>query len=229
MGIRIHKILGWGLRYTKGTEDPRLSQEVLCGDVQISKKEILEYIDSSESIWKGSASLFEHDLKQELYDLYDFLHFGPEYSKRPFLVFSLRGTNHFRYDDIIDYYDVAPQENKVKMIVDEANQITGIHPYYNFVNRHTGQNIERMYPSQRWSFTQVCFNMLEKDPTNISKIDSAIQQEYGKFGINSFIEWQRDITVEPSPIIDALIELSGIFEDKRMKLRLKPMLVSYWE
>lgn len=229
MGVRIHKILGWGLRYTKYTDDPRLNEEVLGGDVQISKKEILEYIDSKDSIWKGSSKLFEHELKEDLYDLYDFLHFGPEYTHRPFLIFSLRGSDHYRYDDIIDYYDVTPEEYRVKMIVDDANQVAGIYPYYNYINRHTGQSIERVYPSQRWMLTNAYMRLLKDDPKNISKIDSSIGEEFGKFGIHSLIDYQRNIGVEVCPILDALIELSGIFKDPKLKYRLKPMLVTYWE
>jgi hypothetical protein len=159
------------------------------GDCQISKDEILNYINSENSVWKGSSKLFESELLRNMYDLYDFLHFGPDDLNRPFAIFALRGTDHYRYDDIIDHYD-SPQSSgdKITMIVDDANQATGIYPYYNFVNRNTGEKID-VYPSTRWTNTNRFIEVLKKEPSDLTKINEFISKQYGKQGINSLIEW----------------------------------------
>jgi len=231
MGIRIHKILGWGLKYTKGYNDPRLNKKIFGGegineDIQISKSEILEYIDSKE---KGMSNLFEDELKRGSYGIYDFVRFGPECSKRPFVIFCLRDSNWYRHDDTIDYYDADPMQTKVKLIVDDSNQVTGIYPYYGYINRLTGQPIPSLYPAKRWTTTNTILGDIKKDPENLSKANKNIDKLFGEYGVHSFVDWQRNISVKLSPVIEAMIDLSGIFVDPKLKFRLKPMLVTYWD
>lgn len=231
MGIRINKILGWGLRYTKGYNDPRLNTKLYDDvDLTITKEQILNYIDSNDRIWNNRSKFFEHELTRDNYDVYDFVHFESTEGDvlHPFLILSLRGTEHYRYDDVIDYYDSDPQSTKVKMIVDDANQVSGIYPYFSFVNKKTGQPIPKVYPSQRWSITNCLLMVLKEHPEKIDDINEIISKEYGEFGIYTLIDWQRNIGVEISPVLNALIELSGIFKDPTLKYRLKPMLVSFW-
>lgn len=201
MGIRIHKVLGYGFERSKWDKDSRFTDgfiakgmyENLDIDAFIS---FLEDKKKEQGGWFGCS--FElNDLKTgkvKLYDGSDFIKGDTELSHCSPLVF----TNPFykdwyRFDDDIDYLENCQRHKGIKdeLIIpkNEGGGLAYIYPYASYVNRKTGErvhNVDYMY------------------------------------------ENDRNIVPKPPDIIINFCEFKNVFKNPLTVYRLKPMLYTYW-
>jgi hypothetical protein len=152
---------------------------------------------------------------------YDFIHYNFEPDRGP-IVFSFE-PKWQRDDDSIDYYESQSGDgpyDEVKMLTDDANQPCGIYPYFDFVDRRSGEPV-RVDQTTRWMVSKVLFK--SENHSNIWKRDHEKFKEF-----NSLIKWQRYIVPKPDPYIEAFCKICKPFKNDLTWLRLKPMLYTYW-
>lgn len=256
MGIRIHKVLGYGFKYCKFDKDPRFNDWVFNAKsekfYENKKDEFLEFLKDKKSKfskeeriisnitmdinWIEGTGWFDKEKPVKSLSLSDFIkynYFETE-GKNPIgpVIFTLPSSKDWnRYDDIIDYVECSIDNkgsfDSVKFYKDDAGQPAEIYPYVGFVNRNTGKRV-RFSQSDRWILTDILQKSKKVKNPSLKHIDPDLETNFQKEGITNLIEWQRWIV----PIIPDLIvnfcEFAKVFKNPLTIYRLKPMIYTYW-
>lgn len=238
MGNRIHKVIGCGFRYSKLDKDPRFTDGIfdLEGDLRPKLIEYLDKLKSEDSVEKFDYSMLEQQLKGtgwfkddtskpiSMYDVLKYSSYGSEQMATPIIITNPMEKDWYRYDDIIDYYEAPTKDggpiDHVKLIVDDANQSSGIYPYCaRYVNRNAGKVCEKIHTSIRWTTTNACLEAGIKVPFKAEN----------PMGIDgSLIQWQRHIVPQLPPFISIFCDAFNVFKNPMTKYRLRPMILTYW-
>lgn len=246
MGIRIHTAMGWGLKKTKGSKDPRFTPEFLkMWDDEVDlrpllKKRCEELIsvdttnDDEADINKSYAQMFLQRLSvnENHLGVRNMVRYCSEMDSGPmvFVPFPYIDT-WFRYDDAIDYYD-SLAKNKVKMLVDDAGFPISIWPYYGHVNRKTGRPFRgknaRMYIEARQMIP-----LIEKSGKKVKTLSDLISERGVKelkeeYGIDSLDALVNDLVPEIPFELKLFFEVTHAFKDPLTMYELRPMIYKYW-
>lgn len=199
MGIRIHKVLGYGFKKTS-EKDAIFNQNFwkLRDDDPDIKPALIDWCEKNKELfdigffraWLTNTGWCKDGGSgdQKLY-ISDFIHtsaYATEKETYP-IIFSAEKYNKdwCRYDDIIDYIEAGrTMKDKVKFLKG------GIYPHISLIDKRTGERAKE------------------------------IPFSYGKLGKNQ--------TYQISPEIVAFCNALNVFENSLFVYRLKPMLYTYW-
>jgi hypothetical protein len=250
MGIRINTVMGWGFRYSKGLEDPRISRSFRNSGLR-SENFLCKYKKALEKI--ASKSIDDADYNPDIMDakllidrldgraygkeiprttsltVDDFIHytgFLGEYLKASPMVFiPIEHTDDwFRHDDIIDYYDNG-SEDSVKMIVDDGGYPCPIFPYARYINRKTGNSFSGTYASaflDMRRYEKISSIPLEK------MVSETATKELSNLGISTMDELRRDIVPMIPISLRIFFETFNVFENPLTMYRLRPIIYKFW-
>jgi hypothetical protein len=245
MGIRIHKVLGYGFLRCKFEKDPRFNDHVfnykhpeyIEGDI---RPRLIKYLEEKVKSPDEGRDNFEYklelsalkrigmydNLKDESISLTDVIRcndmestgIGPVIFTIPY------NKDWHRYDDIIDYVEETQKPvnqegclDNVQLITDCEGQPSGIYPYnVGFINRNTGKQIIDT-AGNRWFLTRT----LREQGVKELKKDN-------KWGFKTLVEWQRHVVPKLPYFIDFFCDCFNIFKDPKTKYRLRPMIFTYW-
>lgn len=242
MGTRIHKVLGWGFKFTKLAKDPRFNESLFedsednildkmieVNTPRLTSKDLRVKMDAqSFDCWVNAKGMYKNEKPVTHLDKYGFVKYNGylDYENdRGTVVFAdPMQKNWQKYDDIIDYYESDGTEDTVKYILDQAGQPAQVYPYCAFVDRNTGKapKTSEKYAitqSDRWSITEAYFKTDAKERK---------KWKWNVFGVNNIVEWQRNIVPLPPYNIRLFCETVKAFKNKKTVYRLKPMIFTYW-
>jgi hypothetical protein len=230
MGIRVHKILGYGLTDVLCGDfkiiDPRFTDRLQNDDFsELTFGSFIEFLEGkkeldgpdSEAAWTYITvqSLFR-DCKKPKWDTYDSFFHDPEYGlKNVFVVVPAEESSRwYRHDDMIDYIEESSMESRVKLI-DRS-----LYPYESYMDARTG---ERVRNGSQIISTMRYLEQLE----GLEGVEQSMS--YAKEHGFSCKEDLFKILVPYVPhSVRYLCEWAGIFKDPKTALELRPMVYVYW-
>ena len=237
MGIRVHKVLGYGFRRVNFNGDPRFNDhalsnwnlarhELLMGD---KVKERLSNYFMSKGLEQEAPWEFQMEVEQlkelKTLDATDVMRYNPMLiGAKPAigpLVFTIPYMKWSRYNDTIDYYestqDTLDARDRVRIITDCEGAPAGIYPFdAGYVHRRTGER-KLTGTTARW--------MLLKTLRGLST--QALKPD-NEFGVQTLIEFQRHLVPEVPTFIRAFCDCFQIFKQPHTVNYLRPMLFTYW-
>lgn len=225
MGIRVHKILGWGLtdvkcEHAKQPEDPRINNESLTRVWDQSNDEMLSaylsFLDETQESDFGTLDkwmLSNRSKEDRKLHMSDCIAFDSEYGLPNVLCLRpLACDDWSRFDDTIDYtietyLSEDPLTNRVEILQ---------HPPYPYnalyMDKRTGVRVpnEIMW----W----IRHRSAGKESDELAKLG----------GFNSHAEADENIApIVPQEIRD-LSQFLGLFTSDDVWMQLRPMLYTYW-
>lgn len=214
MGIRIHKILGYGLIDVEhGKHD--------IADGRFTKKFINSY-KTYPDVWKFEdykkwlQKFSDFESRFEVASLQNldsdisrcFVYDGEYGDPNVFMVIppAHRG-NWYRYDDIIDYYEESVKNGSVNW---HKHLNYGIYPYSSaFMDSRTGRRV--------------------KHSTMLGQVDKKVANEVAKKdGFASYDDAKKYIAPEVPKCVELVCKFCKVFRTQKTILQLRPMLYTYW-
>lgn len=228
MGIRIHKVIGWGLKDVKCKKseisDPRFSKlSPIAGDYEerenkFTKDNYLKWL-SKKKVDKCDKFDLEMEIgwiKKEENDNFTgcFIH-GTEYlMPNVFCCIPLLNYKSWRrFDDTIDYYEKRNCKNSVKMLN------TPIYPYLRYCDNRDGRIIDYQFAVE---FARRV-NSRRKDISDVY-LDSIANS----CGFDNHQDAQKYISPVVPNCMKFMVEFSEVFTDNSTIFQLKPMIYTYW-
>lgn len=241
MGIRINKVLGYGITDLETNDgvivDKRFNLNNAYFDfeedediVQVEPQKELsvdgymsfltEKISSNKNYFSMDYVMLKQHLKknEEFSILKSFVYDAEsEGGENIFCLVPVSLQNEWiRTDDSIDYFEAVIGEPadfspKVKLLNDRS----GIYPYQGSVDKRTGR-ILPLGDVQDW--------LRFKDSSD----DSLINLFTNSLGFSSVEEADDNITMKPNQDIVDLLEFSGLLSDMKHVYDFKPMIYTYW-
>lgn len=227
MGIRIHKILGYGI-------DVKLDQYTLIDDrfnvdaldwerlESLSKEDYIEFLKKKQEELddkdtdKYAIAIDMHFLyKQDKFDATKSIVCNFEYGLNYIsIVPPTQVDRWYRYDDVIDYYESSNIDgpiNNIKYIEG------GIYPFnYSCMRKSTGKNLDPKEPND-YLISRIKYLNHE------NLLDIII-----KLGFSSVEEFDNEI-VPAIPIeVRLFCEFIDLFKDNKTINELRPSLYTYW-
>lgn len=231
MGIRIHKVIGYGLTdvKTRGYKiaDGRINRKSMLLSDEESRFDALDYFEwvkkkneirkdnedyvslNLDGMWLSPAEAQQEYSKVRNYHL---CHWGSEYMMKNVLCLIplSEHKNWFRFDDIMDYIE-SDGENQVKILKN------GIYPYEGLMDARNGQLLKSSELNM-WRF------MHRNKGDYTLELDIISQQ----LGFADYAEANANIVPNvPAPIRD-LVEYSRLFTNPDTIYQLRPMIYEYW-
>lgn len=219
MGIRIRKVMGYGLTDVETSDqeitDTRINPESPLLRCETSLKEYLKYLKGKECFEARMEESVIHDGSVTERDLHSVLTWDPEYGMPNVLVITPLGYRRewIRYDDSLDYEEHflvkdATTEPSVKEIP------TGIYPYSGYMDRVTGERTDNIVYTWR--------KLLEMG----AKV-SVVKTFSRSLGYES-TEQAHDRIVPVVPLdVRHLAEFGSLFRDPGTWKRLRPMIYTF--
>jgi len=173
MGIRIHKVLGYGLTNAKEhlileySTHPFWNTNLKTRDVYEWSQKLGEH--------QANASLIHREAPDELSDL---IHYDAENGDENTLIITMPNDRWYRYDDDIDHNEYNLHYQGVEPVTTVLNH-RAPYPYTFFRNVDTGENVGMD------EFTSICSNFGLNG--------------WGKHGVKIFNKKVRDVTPQTPP------------------------------
>lgn len=222
MGIRIHKVLGYGLPKCKYGKDPRVKnkdlfsgegiRDVMSTFLKFLKIKEVDAVDSFNiKLTIGRLS----DLKKT-YDMYNCIHYNyynleSKSPNGPMVISLPHNENHRRYDDDIDYCECIDQADSVKIIPH------GIYPYSGtYIDSRTGQ---------RLTITDLDVGYWRVNEITSQNFEGCKDKSWN---FKTYKEFKKYTTPMIPPEIELFCECFDFFVDPLTVYQLKPMIYTYW-
>lgn len=212
MGIRVHKVLGYGIAKVKKelNEDYRQAYK-------LKKEDFIEFIsnkiiDFGDDPLKDSFSLklMKKDLEEKDWSPHNSMFYEDET-----IVFTIPGQKDLhRHDDLIDYYqENCTPRNKVKKIK------WGIYPYMSsYIWKETG---ERILKDEYYKVHYVVQSLG-------GICEDYLHQHLEQAGFSSVEDFYSKVGVYIPQQIRTFCEFTNIFKDNKTINYLESMLFTFW-
>lgn len=229
MGIRVHKLLGWGLTDVKckngKIDDPRFSSfSPVAGDYEDREnkftlenyKNWLKKKKRKDKDWQLSWELSGVEKEEKDNLMRCFVHDAEYGNPKVFCCIPvLNFQEWFRYDDLIDYYEVSLTGkgpiNKAKILD------VPIYPHLGFMDSRDGRKVDDQY-----SF---CFSRERKTKNkNMIELDRLAKES----GFSNYEEAQKYFSPIVCPSVRYMVEFANVFVDNNTIFQMKPMIYTYW-
>jgi hypothetical protein len=235
MGIRIHKILGYGLTDVKVEDyqivDERFDQKgYTSGEItppgKTHRQLFLNFC--KERLEKYEYMLLHEEAlrRNREWRIYDSICFDPEYGKpEVFMISPPFSDQYSRYDDIIDYHEeAAVYLNAAPRVVEIPG---GIYPWSGlYFDRRTGKGLPRI---AELKFMQASSIMSELDDDDKGKykalLDEWARKEFGFDGLDHALENVGPMIPNE---VKALCNWLHLFKEEKTIWQLRPLLYVYW-
>lgn len=222
MGIRVHKMLGYGLTDVLFDKDkyrivdPRINPGSRLLDYGADAPTLDEYLafNSDDSIARPITQLAVGSQPESPFECV--VHDG-EYGLGNVLCIRPVGTRAwgwYRYDDTMDWMEestVHDQQNRVQ-VFDQ-----GIYPFTNFMNTETGEKLGHE--------AMVWVRARNNENADLSEVLDYLAE---LAGFASHEEAQRLVVPAVPEEVRALAQFGQLFTDDRVWMQLRPMLYVYW-
>ncbi len=236
MGIRIHKVLGYGLTdVIADTENWDLRNDsrfdpvsyLFEGEYKFDLAGFIQHLEIriSEMV-KGDHDIFSlknliHQLKEKTrLNFHESVVYDMEFGESEVMVFVPPGHEKWqRYDDIIDYYDPVNLEEDGGI----SNSVIMVNrppwPYESYINTKT------MPPIRLTGFQQELYVSMRN--LGIEKyIDP--EKSFNELGVDNEEEFNKFIVpIIPIELVE-LIKYLKIFKNENDIYQLRPMIYGYW-
>lgn len=240
MGIRIHKVLGYGLTdvasspYRMSSIDRDKSHHDLLRDSRFdptgyfvtdiinaeNQFKVDQFRVQLELICANSdvsiLTLFKHQLNENpSSDIFNIMTYDPEFGDPSVVLFTPPFHPDWeRYDDIIDYTEAKGVPLNNVQVLD-----TPIYPYVRWMDlRNPKEHPDKVLVDAATTFK---FNPKFRDKINVEEIKK-------RFGFNSIDDMLENIVpVVPEEIVE-LTRYLKVFKDPNTVYQLKPMIYTYW-
>jgi hypothetical protein len=252
MGIRIHKVLGYGFRRTHLRRDPRFNSHALpsldaaAHDARLDgdlRPKLIAFIEEKAQTAPGDQK-WEYRLelnalkgedrenkaeKLESISFYDVVVNSPftGEARPPIgpLLFTIPYQNWKRYDDIIDYYEDTQQRVRQDGgAEDKCVLLTDCEGQPTGIYPYVSYVHRTKGPLGKNVFTAARWEL-----TRVFRKLGQTQLKSGNpFLVDNPVQWQRHIVPEVPLFIRAFCECFEIFKDPKTVQRLRPMLYTYW-
>lgn len=228
MGIRIHKVIGYGLTDIKCKQnnivDPRINPEgFLCADWETKEekwtlKKFREWLESKRSslvsendkfILNWACTNVEQSIEKNRKDPYDYLIHGTEYlMPKVFCAYPVGHDDWHRSDNIIDYVEVKRSANSVKKLKNP------IYPYIDFWDNRTGKMVDA---------GQACWFMRDINAKREPCIENIEQMGFMN---------KQECLAHLKPMVPLeiryLLEYCEVFTKPEFVFQMEPILYIYW-
>ena len=220
MGIRVHKVLGYGIQNYDSTK-----YKIKLNDSELTYVNFETYLSekikglSIETVINEDSKFYYYTLLSELKDYrktvsyenlyYDFVKSGGECDdpdQLPTIVFTLPWNNWSRYDDTIDYYDNEFIDN-VKLL----NR--PIFPYDTYIDIRTNKSVNNDY-------------ILIKRHIEDKKLP--MEKLLSELKLSSIEEFDKYIIPKIHPSIIITAKFLNIIDCDDDLNCLRPMIYTYW-
>lgn len=251
MGIRIHKVLGYGFRKVRFNRDPRFNSHALCtldhgaheerfGREKDLRPQLIAFLAKraqelpEEERWKYRFEIASLQGKPGQdpgpLNYADVIICNPHNTegKIPIgtLLFTIPYAKWSHYDDVIDYYEEAQRTVRADGgPIDRCTVLTDCEGQPCGIYPYDSGYVHRTHgelPKQL--FTTARWTLTRVLRSQGSKLLKAGND----FGVKTLVEWQRHIVPEVPLFIRAFCECFEIFKNPKTLLRLRPMLHVYW-
>ncbi len=230
MGIRINKVLGYGitdikLDHNENIIDKRINLDVLYKLNTFVIDEFIDYI-KEQDINKIEKTLLISSIKSIMNEekieenLSDYIIYDPEYGSNTTLLIAPITCPHWsRRDDTIDYHEETTLYEQRTRVFELKN---GIFPWTgSYISRKTGKrftntgNVPKHNIARQFKITEP-----EKDELRL---------EYAKsLNYRSIDEAEEDIGIFIPEEVRLFCEFIGVFKDNKYINYLKPLVYVYW-
>lgn len=220
MGIRIHKVLGYGIQnYIPDQYQIKLNRsELTYDDFEMYLSDKIKGIPT-ENVLDNDNNFYYFTLLQEIKEYkktihysnlyYDFVKTGGECdepNQLPTIIFTLPWNHWSRYDDAIDYYDNEFIDN-VKLL----NR--PIYPYDTYIDIRTNKLVNNDY-------ILIKRHIEDKNLPN--------EKLLSEFKLSSIEEFDKYIIPKINPSIIITAKFLNIIDNSDDLNCLRPMIYTYW-
>ncbi len=230
MGIRIHKVMGYGLTNVVCREDEIIDPRFNPNGYLRTGWEVREEKWTFEKFKKWLADKKPQIPKEHIYefnwmtqdvdkcieqkkDFYEYLIHGTEYlMPRVFCILPICHPNWRRFDDDIDYVEVCIKNKGSANSVKKVNR--PIYPYINYWDNRTGRKIDFSFASEAQR------RMFNKEPLSDKLLE--ILEFNNKEECRKYLK-----PIVPSQIL-YLLEYCEVFTDIKTFYQLEPIIYTYW-
>jgi hypothetical protein len=231
MGIRVNKVLGYGITDIKLDKneniiDERTNQDILYGiDNYFYIEDFIDYVKEQDNNKISKTLLISNinSLKgnEKIEDnLFNLITYDYEYgSDKTLLITPISCLHWSRRDDTIDYHEETVLYNQRTSIVELKN---GIFPWTgSYISRKTGERFTNTGNVPKYSIAhQFMITEPEKDELRL---------EYAKsLNYKSIDEAEDDIGIFIPDEVRLFCEFTKLFTDNKYINYLKPLLYVYW-
>jgi len=236
MGIRIHKILGYGWTDFKGWDkDPRINP--LNSDMDSTWDDFFKWakkLHAELTAGKKDDETFRDDrvfslillikmqdaLKKKTSVLYDSVYYDDEFGDPNVIVFTIPWNKWNRYDDTLDYYEYYGQYDEMKPKTVLLNR--PIYPYESWVDVD-GRELDHR---KKETFLQLkTLEMFLKNKKDIPKLRHSVATDLGYRDYEEALK--KVVPIVPQDIFILNQYLRIIKNDSDVRT-LKPMIYTYW-
>jgi hypothetical protein len=249
MGIRVHKIMGYGFLRSKLDKDPRFKENVfspkegsiLNGDLRqplidfIEKNSykttdvIGEKYDEKNGDYRCELAALKmvglySDLKDTPINIYDVVHYNYYDTEKDIpigpVVFTIPYNEDWRrYDNTMDWVEETQKFGQL----DHVNRIVDSY------NQSRAIYPYESYINRNTGERIRCSSLERHLITERLKQGEVIKlKDNNEFGLKTLVEWQRYIVPKLPPFIEIFCDCFNIFKNPLTKYRLRPMIYTYW-
>lgn len=223
MGIRVNKILGYGLTdviFDKHNQiiDPRFDSKINQIVSKLSRDDNKDYLKFLKHEMGNITYVVTHSDHCK-WDCSKFITLPTEYDEDNKIFMLTHSASWFRHDDIIDYTIESERYNQTPRIETIKH---GVFPYSGtYVIKSTGKQLTSF---QRETYTTYIALLNNNSPYCV---------DYGeKLQVDLELHTIQEILTEVVPIVPKELQLFcrwlNIFSDNKYILHLKPLCYTYW-
>lgn len=235
MGIRVHKVIGYGLKST--TPDMFYDQGALMVDTygnQISKNWInVEDIYTKEGFITYLKNHIEYPwlhirmLEKKRWNINDCIKTNYESENSPIIIIPPGFENWHRYDNSIDFVEETFCHDQKDRLV-ELQQ--GIYPFSSMHQNQHGGQLDIKLSCAWWRMQNL---ILDQDKYQIRQelIQDHIKVHHTlsvSLGFKDYFDAKDNIAPWVPDILRAFCEFTNLFVDSDMINQLRPMMWVYW-
>lgn len=257
MGLRIHKIMGYGLTDVK-CKDYEIIDERFNKDVTDIDRDLSGFVKHLEDILKQKQSSFLEEVNVHLSlsavksenpwltnrEYNNVVHYDPEFGLDNVICFvpPCMVNQWVRYDNSIDYYSDYLLEKNNYIYGQMGNEGRDwyeildipLYPFDGYINKETGERCEskihQTISAIRTAERNLNLELLKTNPyKKIIDTNNFIINNLLKSNDDSSISnWREKYTpIIPGDLIQYLL-YNNVFKDKQTIWQLQPMIYTYW-
>lgn len=235
MGIRVHKVIGYGLKET--TPDMFYDQGAFM--MEYSRNQLDTHNESAENIYtkEGFITYLRNHIKVPFlhirrletvrWNFYDFFKYDHENDNSPLVIIPPGNKDWHRYNNSIDHVEETYCYDQKNRLI-ELQQ--GIYPYSSLHQNQFGKQLDPRVSCAWWREQN---NILDQDkyPMKQEHIQHIISIQHGLsklLGFKDYFDAKDNIAPWVPDIVRAFCNYTNLFVDTDTITKLRPMMWVYW-
>lgn len=218
MGIRVHKVLGWGLNDVQVRQekiiDSRFDENgYLFCEEDFSTEELIDILKNEKNENGLDVSFARRSLEEKKADFHDCVIYN---DGKAICFTSFWNRDFHRLDDVIDYHEENENSRKSKRYLKDKVLFldSPIYPFLNYIDNRDGRKIDSNFVFE-----------YKRESNSKRYID---EQLVKGMGFNSLEECKLYITPQIPQSLILTLKYLKIFKDSNTIFSLKPMIFTFW-